>query len=103
MTDAERKAMEWLDNRLKIAVQDPYMSLDVARTLKDMLARPVLPEEPSIEALIHMDNAIAGPTQYDNMRAAYRALRAHLSAPKTKEVEYWLVEYANKPSERWLP
>src|SRR5688572_3932311 len=100
-TDAERKAMETLDRAIlaQNCGRSWIFPLDELRTLKDMLARPVLPEEPSIEALIHMDNAIAGPTQYGNMRAAYRALRAHLSAPKTKEVEYWLVEYANKPSE----
>jgi hypothetical protein len=94
MTEAQRKAMEqrtameWLDGYVKGELV--HLNREAAATLKDMLERPVLPEasngdpdyEDAVLAVMH------GANLNDiTARSAYRALYAHLSAPKTKEVE----------------
>lgn len=101
MTEDERKAHDWL------ALQETtyssmlpgslgYSYLESIRTLRSMLSR-VMPEEPSTEALEAMRDGIfraARCTAFDHtVEAAYRALYAHLTAPKTKTVEVWHVEY----------
>lgn len=96
MTDEEREAMGWLES---------YAALDrtnvgrFAATLKAMLARPVMPEEPSQEIVTLMFEA----WRKNGMCAAYYALYAHLSAPKTKEVEVWRVEYAEASPDGYIP
>ncbi len=101
MTDDERKAIEWLDEALNAAgptksdplgQRSPFVlpSKNELRTLKAMLARPVMPEEPSTDALAAMQSAVRERPMYsDPTLPAYRALYAHLSKPKTKTV--WIV------------
>lgn len=92
VTDDERKAMEWLERAAE--AQGP--SGAPLRTLKAMLARPLMPEEPTPAALKVMKDAWSATTPLENGYASeYRALYAHLTAPKTKEVEVWHVEFAN--------
>ncbi len=90
--------MEWLDNWGKDTVlsQLSVCNQHVA-VIKAMLARPVMPEEPTQEVADLMWRAATNCGQSGTlyMLAAYRALYAHLTRPKTKEVEVWHVEYAN--------
>jgi len=100
MTDDERKATEWLDG-VAATRSSSYAEQDnasYAATLKSMLARPVLPEEHDNDAILVMfDAALKSSAGISNtsMIAAYRALYAHLSAPRTKEMEVWRVEYVS--------
>jgi hypothetical protein len=76
MTDEEKDAVEWLGR-----LEDCYSGETTtkrARTLKSMLARPVLPEVPDIATLEAMNSSSA--------RDIYDRLHAHLTAPRTKEV-----------------
>jgi hypothetical protein len=91
MTDDERKAMEWLD----LFTPGGTEAHPHARTLKAMLSRPVLPEDPTPGELGAIGEVLRGHIYADRNRVAYeayRALYAHLSAPKTKTV--WRVTEA---------
>ena len=88
MTEDERKAVEWLDDLSE------KWSLAHARTIKSMLARPVLPEEPSLDALVAIGRGGLASPGAPWEASVYRALYAHLSRSATKEVERWHVEYA---------
>lgn len=90
LTSAEEKiALAWLDDmsitesRLDIY---PDECRAAARTLKAMLARPVMPESPALVALHAMADACAVYVHdpIPVMHNIYRALYAHLSKPKTK-------------------
>lgn len=100
MTDAERKAMEWLDGQLGYSLVQPVTdTLAHLRTLKAMLTRPALPEEPNDAALYAME--MAGPSAHGYSRVTaqgmYRALYAHLTAKPTKIV--WRVQPEGWPFE----
>jgi hypothetical protein len=88
----EREAMEWLEARVDGERMSAYAP---ATTIKSMLARPVLPREPSAAALKAMYDSYAGACMCggDPIKGAYRALYAHLTAPRTKEETFtrWLV------------
>lgn len=76
MTDADEKAaMAWLDSFIRL--NDGLSHNWFARTLKRMLAEPRLPKEPTPEMLLTMATGWK-----DDYRGAYRALYAHLTAPK---------------------
>lgn len=91
MTNEEKAALEWLENGLKC--WNPATKAKGA-TLKAMLARPTLPEEPDPDALRAMRDASRDFNAYEfpgtYAHCAYRALYAHLTKPKTKTV--WRVE-----------
>ncbi len=91
MTDDERKAVEWLENWEQHGVR---MQADWkhARTIKAMLARPVMPEEPTPEMVSLIRENIQSCVGWNvGSVRAYRALYAHLTRPKTKEVEVWAI------------
>lgn len=75
------QALKWLANWGECMRPGSDAERAVAE-IEAMVAEPRLPAEPSNLMLIHMDNALQGPVQYDNMRSIYRALYAHLTAPK---------------------
>jgi hypothetical protein len=88
MTHEEKAALEFLDG-----CAGPWK--EHIATLKAMLARPVLPEIPTQAALYAMGQAwLDGKPNEDCWPYVYRALYAHLTAPKTKEVEVWRFEWA---------
>jgi hypothetical protein len=88
-TDAERKAMEWLDSLASGGGWGAPI-YDHARTLKRMLARAVLPETLSdelVEAIWWASGAAQGriSTHRQQAEAIVDAIRDHLTAPKTKD------------------
>lgn len=85
MTDAEKAALKWLEEMAAIPMG--YVPVH-ARTLKALLAQPRLPAEPTAGML----RAMFGSGHVTD-RDIYRALYAELTAPKTKTVEVWHVEY----------
>lgn len=88
MTEDERKAMEWLDEAIHRDAKWESVGDEMHRaTLKAMLARPVMPEEPTPDALIAMADVWMNTNGMNCWSSIYRALYAHLTAPKTKEVE----------------
>jgi hypothetical protein len=104
MTPEEKAALEWLDRA--ILAQNcgrPWrFPLEDLRTLKSMLARPVLPEELDDDACRVLFDA--WPIEYSGVgqaRHAYRALRAHLTKPATKEVEVELWAVYQKDGCHW--
>lgn len=106
-TPEEKAALEWLDDWGRAY---PSFAGNSARTIKAMLSRPTLPEEPTPEAIAKILQATWGVRMEGSQNAkdiaadVYRALYAHLTAPKTKEVEVWHVEYAFRSSEdAWDP
>jgi hypothetical protein len=96
MTEAERKAMEWLD----FECERDYFGRESAIKLREMLARPVLPEEPSRVLLAKIRDARFLNTYGDNAdiytieRHILNEIHAHLTRPATREVEVWRVEWA---------
>lgn len=80
MTEQERDAMTLLDRAIDHgAVTLPQAC---ARTIKEMVAQPRMPEEPTDEIRSAMWNAwnVSDPTiRGHNMTVVYRALRKHLS------------------------
>ncbi len=90
MTDEQKAALEWL-----VAVCPEYdcEAARHVRAIKAMLAEPRLPAEPTAEMLTAMYDGWAEEPVL-TWRAAYRALYAHLTTPKTKTVEVWHVEFA---------
>jgi hypothetical protein len=103
MTEAERKAMEWLDEMASSVASDRHWTAEYSRTLKAMLARPVLPAIPPADAFEAMRAQVPGhgaaTTQF-----IYQALHDALTAPKTREVEVWHVEYTVWACENgWQP
>jgi hypothetical protein len=98
MAEDERNVLKWLDD---LAKDYPHW----VGVLKTMLSRPVLPKDLTDEDLMVVKRAVheaAGISEYGPptaeqarlYRAGHRALVAHLTAPKTKEVEVWRVEFA---------
>lgn len=71
MTAEQKAALKWLDHWAE-------PSATHARALKAMLAEPRLPKEPSEEALQAMRNS----NDRVNAFSMYRALYAHLTAPR---------------------
>ncbi len=61
--------------------------------------KALMPEEPTPEILhaMHLGYNHTHGSGYERMAGVYRALYAHLTAPKTKEVEVWRIEYVWKP------
>lgn len=99
-TPEEKAALERLD--MAILAQNCgrgwIFPLDELRTLKAMLARPTLPEElngAEIELLWDAWLRARGDKK-DHIMALHRALYAHLTKPKTKEVEFWRLEFAQR-------
>jgi hypothetical protein len=90
MTDAENAALEWLDWCLAPGNCTPTVVAH-ADTLKVMLARPVLPEEPDKDVLKLMSHYV-GMVDAEHF---YRRLLSTLTAPRTKEVEIhaWAVVF----------
>jgi len=81
--EQEHAAMEWLKY---LATGDPKHMADQVLAL---LSRPVLPEEPTHETIVAMQNA--RPTYYyQDCKEVYAALYAHLTKPKTKKA--WRVD-----------
>ena len=102
MTFAERETMAWLD--VLAANSTDARTREFARTAKTMLARPVMPEEPTPEALNVMFRAFREGEGSFLWPAVYRALYAHLSPPATKTVQCWHVEYLRSTDGRtWEP
>jgi hypothetical protein len=92
MTESERKAMEWLEHVIRVG---GYRPGSAPATIKSMLAQPRLPGRLPEEAKAAMRAAFDDAyTNYDFIGAIYDALCAHLTAPRTKEVEVWRVEFA---------
>lgn len=94
MTAEEKAALDWLETWAFGTLGDGP-NVKHARTLKRLLARPVLPEEPSEEALKAIYGGVwresgMGLGKQDTT-AAYRALYAHLTAPP-KPVAVWKVD-----------
>lgn len=125
-TEAERKAMEWLDKVWGAHPAGP--APNYAGTIKRMLSRPVLPEEPSDELIEAMVAGFLWPSGIvetslnrprlaayrEQMRKVYRHQHAHLTAPKTKEVEVYgwalmrgdyviTVQQTQSGVEAWIP
>lgn len=97
MSDAEREALAWLDRYITsgCSYEEGH-----ATTLKAMLSEPRLPKtheigESAFVAMFHAAHKHGAGLSGSGMREAYRALYAHLTAPKTKEVEVWHVEFFN--------
>ena len=86
MTDEEREALAWLDQTTAGFTSAEGVNHAHRATLKAMLARPVLPEEPTREIVVLMHAAVNYEVYGDKMADAYRALYAHLTAPRTKTV-----------------
>lgn len=87
MTDDEKTAVAWLD---QFTATEGWAYQ--VRTLKRMLARPVMPEEPTpeiVETLTRWWNrdGYGWLAREEFAIGTYRALRDHITAPKTKEVE----------------
>ncbi len=98
MTESERKAVEWLDQFTATAGWAYQV-----RTLKSMLARPVMPEPESKEwkELRYELSQCLPPRGTSNESAAGSILytiRDELARPPTKEVEVWHSEWVNRTS-----
>lgn len=99
MTEAERKALEWIDKACTWSESTDSANRNRA-TLKAMLARPVLPEELSDEMLdVLLNTAMRFSDQRAEYRRAYRALYAHLTKPKTpsryeqeRKAVHWFID-----------
>jgi len=95
--EEERDAMAWLDqaflwaerNEKDFPISGPHKT-----TLRRLLARPVLPEEPTPEILCRMRNcwSAAARSGLNAAAEAYRGLRAELTKPATREV--WEVTWS---------
>lgn len=85
----EKAAMEWLEV-VERGGRYPVADILRAQTLKAMLARPVMPEEPTQGALDAMWRGVAKGhgvgISFDTFVTTYRALYAHLNKPQTKTV-----------------
>lgn len=91
MTDAERRATEWLleagTGHETIETNSRYRS-----TVFAMLSRPVLPEDrDGSKAFEDLLQAIREEDPRVNAWCIYRAIHAHLTKPKTKTV--WRVSF----------
>ena len=110
MTDEQKEAAQWL---LGASGIDAYSHSDDAKhraTILAMLSEPRLPAEPSADALAAMVKLLERSMYSGAPKAAYevhRALHRHYTAPRTKTVEVWRVEFACKvdadANEAWLP
>jgi hypothetical protein len=100
---SEQEVLVWLDS----VIGDPNAyehAKEAAIAARAMLARPVLPEKADPEALRAMANKHRGVLYLYQWEEAYAALYAHLTAPKTKEVEVWHCESAVRLEGRgWSP
>lgn len=100
--EREREAREWV-TALGPGINDPLGQR--VETIKAMLARPTLPEEPSDETTTAIVAALWSETiaaardlvPRQTARKLYRALYAHLTAPKTKTV--WRVSWCNEKAD----
>ena len=96
MTEEQKAALDWLDWWTKQTGQWESRA-GHARTLKDMLAEPRLPKEPTGVLLAAMDEGFMSslnPSHDVAMRAIYHALYAHLTKPATEKV--WHIVFCNK-------
>lgn len=93
MNIRERNARTWIDSVADggwAAVE----TAESARVIREMLAQPRVPEKPNEAVLDAMEGAFAKcPMGVRPMVNAYRRLRAELSAPATRTVEVWRVEW----------
>ena len=105
MSEKERSALSALDDLIDYKAKHWGSDHEEAAhwlTIKEMLARPILPEEPSEDAIREMQRAFREHlTVTGSMEAAYRALYAHLTAPRTKEVELEKWAVANGTTIVW--
>lgn len=102
-TDQEAKALTWLDEFARCGGKFGGGHREHARTLKDMVMRtgwpdrmqpgPVMPEEPSNDALHIIRHCRVGLT-FQDARVIYGSLYRHLIRPKTKTVEVWMVWFS---------
>jgi hypothetical protein len=111
LTKAQQNAMEWLESVIAAPV-DFNGERQHARTIREMIGRPTMPEPLGIETevLSDMVRAYNSAPDGDLARkwfAVYKALHARLSKPATKTVEVWRVEYAYRYIDsdgfRWIP
>ena len=65
-----------------------------ATTIKAMLDEPRLPKEPTAEMLHAIANSQSENDPWNQARTDYAALYAHLTKPKTKEIDVWRVDFA---------
>lgn len=94
----ERRALDWLHRH----AMDITADWSAPRTIKTLLARPLLPEEPTDGAIDAMRSALH--LKEWNLTEVYRALYAFLTARKTKEIEVWRVEAAVLSCDgSWIP
>jgi hypothetical protein len=102
MTDEQKEAVEWL-RCASLPVQwgetDNPEDKQHRAIILAMLAEPRLPrpEDVPLKVLRAMsaEHAISDDNWVEVMRAAYRALYDHYTAPRSKQVEVWHVEYCN--------
>jgi hypothetical protein len=94
---AEKRALDALDDLIAEkwnlgSISTAFKMSEIAYTLKAMLADPRMPAEPSEEALNKILSTIWGVRMGGSVNAlviagdVYRALYAHLSAPRTNQL-----------------
>lgn len=95
-TDAEKAALVWLEERIRLA----HGGERHANVIRALLARS-MPEEPTDAAIAAMDRAFFGDlgSRPSLWRGVYRALREELGGPATRTVEVWRVEWWRRGSE----
>ena len=107
MTDEQKEAMKWLRAAMwpGLANDEKHRAVILA-----MLDEPRLPRPEDVPQELYRDMALrwerCGLTDDgDAARFAYRALYDHYTAPRTKTVEVWRVEYAERHhvTGDWLP
>ena len=108
MTDEQKEAVEWL--RASIEESNPQgMWTRRAHTILALLAEPRLPrpEDVPTHVLDAMDMARLDSKGgcVTSLRDGYRALYDHYTAPRTKTVSVWRLEFAYKkpPEGPWVP
>jgi len=105
MTEDEKRAVEWLNraaNNSQVALLECQAH---ARTLKSMLARPVLPETPTPDALKAIsDEFVRNGQAFWNSTPAlvYGALYAHLSHLSGPPDQMWIVTSHSGPIDTWM-
>ena len=107
-TDEQKEAVEWMRRCTRINFSSDDEFVRHRATILAMLAEPRLPRPEDVpeHVLEKMWWATApNGSHFDVARAAYRALYDHYTAPRTKTVEVWRVEFAERHhvTGDWLP
>ena len=104
MTDEQKEAMKWLRAAMwpGLANDEKHRAVILAMLDEPRLPRP---EDVPQEVIGAMYGAfVECPLgTHGKMRHAYRALYDHYTAPRTKTVEVWRVEYCNNAFGVWHP